>query len=391
MTNTNGRSSSPQKARIAVCGGGTGGHLYPALAVAQYLKTCDWVDDVLFIGNQHRSEATIVPDAGIAFEGIVFSGMPRKWSIRFLGWILALIKASFHCQRLLRSFKPDMVFATGGYVTGPVLIAAKKNRIPFIVHEPDAHPGLVNRKFGPWAKTITCAFEASVNQFHHAHVTATGNPLRADIGHMDKSEALAQMNLDFNPDKPVLLVTGGSQGAQQINTAVLEALPTLIDTLGLQILHQTGEKTFQMVQENCPEAFQNHTAYKAVPFISGMAAALAISDIALCRSGSMSLSEMYRAHMPTILVPYPYASGDHQKKNALTSQEAGASIMIEDAHLNGNTLIQALETILKDSEKQTSMQTSAKALSRPEATQAIASLIQQTVGEAAFSTYEKTV
>jgi UDP-N-acetylglucosamine--N-acetylmuramyl-(pentapeptide) pyrophosphoryl-undecaprenol N-acetylglucosamine transferase len=362
--------------RVAITGGGTGGHLYPALAVAEALKADPDVADILYIGNTGKKEAELVPAQGIHFIGITFSGMPRRLNPALLGWGFSFIGAFFASRNHLKTFRPDVAFGTGGYVTAPVLFAALSLGIPYVVHEPDAYPGLVNRLMGRWATQMSCAFAGAEKRLKTRHLRVLGNPLRGQIGQVSREAALKNLGLPFTLDKPILLVTGGSQGARKINTGVLEALPELIDELGFQVLHQTGENLYAEVREACPPQYQEHPAYVMAPFLIDMASTLALADIAICRSGSMSLSEMYRGGIPTILVPYPYAAADHQRLNALASQTAGASAMIPDDQFTGETLVSTLRSLQSDPEKLTAMKRAAETLAHPHATADVVRMVK---------------
>ncbi len=362
--------------RVVVTGGGTGGHLYPALAVAEALKQDSEIEAILYIGNTHRKEAQLVPPAGIAFQGLIFSGMPRTLSPALFKWGLGLFQSFLQAQRYLKDFRPDVVFATGGYVTAPVLMAALSLNIPYVIHEPDAFPGLVNRQMSRWAEVATCAFADAQKRLKAKTLSVTGNPLRSQIGQVTKAQALERLHLGFDLEKPTLLVTGGSQGARRINQGVLDALPQLIEDLGFQVIHQTGEALFEETRSQCPEAYRQHAAYWMAPFFEDMASVLALADIAVCRSGSMTLSEMYRAHIPMVLVPYPYAAADHQRQNALASQRAGASLMVEDHEFTGNKLVEILTALTHDNGALLRMRQQAEALSAPDATASVVKIIQ---------------
>lgn len=363
--------------RVVVTGGGTGGHLYPALAVVEALQQDPDVEDILYIGNRHKKEAELVPGYGIRFQGLMFSGMPRKMGLGLITWGIQFVQAFIEARGMLAAFRPSVAFGTGGYVTAPVLLAARSLGVPYVIHEPDAHPGMVNRNLFRQAAGVTCAFEAARAVLKNSHLKVTGNPLRAGMGHVSRENALKALQLDFDLDKPVLLVTGGSQGARKINQAVVNALPRLIDELGFQVIHQTGEQLYEEVLAACPDVYRNHPAYRVQAFIRDMASTLALATVAVCRSGSMTLSEMYQGHIPTILVPYPYAAADHQRKNALASQEAGASIMIEDADLTGETLVTSLSALMARPEQLMAMKEAARALSTPQATANVVAVIKE--------------
>jgi UDP-N-acetylglucosamine--N-acetylmuramyl-(pentapeptide) pyrophosphoryl-undecaprenol N-acetylglucosamine transferase len=357
--------------RLVVTGGGTGGHLYPALAVAQAFREHPATQALLYIGNANRREATLIPEHGIPFAGIVFAGMPRNNPVRLLPWSLSLLWAFRESRRILAAFRPTVLFATGGYVTAPVVLAARSLHIPYILHEPDAYPGLVNRTLACGAACVTVAFSGATSRLKNRHIHVTGNPLRLGMAGMDKATARDRLALAFDLNKPVILVTGGSQGARRLNQAVLDALPALVNDMGVQVLHQTGDTLFEETIRQCPEAFKTHPAYAPCPFIGDMGAALALADIAVCRSGSMTLSEMYQAGIPTILVPYPYAAADHQRANALASQQAGASLMIEDGTLTGAILMKTLQPLINETDQLANMQAAALKLAHPNATMVI--------------------
>lgn len=362
--------------RVVITGGGTGGHLYPALAVAEALKADPEVSDLLYIGNVDRKEAELVPQHGIGFAGIRFSGMPRRISPAMVGWGISLIQSWREARRLIQSFSPQVVFGTGGYVTAPVLLAALSLGVPYVIHEPDAYPGLVNRVMARWAGAVTCAFGRARERLKTGRFYETGNPLRGQMGQISREEALAILELPFSLEKPIVLVTGGSQGARRINQAVIEALPHLIDAMGVQVLHQTGEKLYEETLNQCSQACREHPAYWVAPFITQMAAALALADVAVCRAGSMTLSEMYQAGIPTILVPYPFAAADHQRQNALASQVAGASRVIEDSQLTGTSLVAVLEELMESPAVLAQMRQASQRLSHPDATARVVEIIK---------------
>jgi UDP-N-acetylglucosamine--N-acetylmuramyl-(pentapeptide) pyrophosphoryl-undecaprenol N-acetylglucosamine transferase len=370
--------TEPAMLRLVVTGGGTGGHIYPALAVAEALKGDPDVEAVTYLGKSGGLESEIVPQSGIAFEGIEFYGMPREKNLllpfKLAAWGLKLRKAVHIAREKLKALQPDVVFGTGGYVSAPVLMAAKSLKIPYVLHEPDALPGLVNRLMAKDARIITTSFSEGAEQLKHRpdqQVLVTGNPIRGAIGHLGKQEALQVLGLDWPADRPVLLVTGGSQGARRLNGAVVEVLPTLIHELGFSVAHLTGrklyEETLDMLDLIAP-GMKTDPHYWVQPYSANMAALLGLADLALCRAGSLSLSEMYVCGVPTILVPYPYAAADHQRKNAMASVRAGASVMIEDDQCKGGRLLQELRTLIRQPEKRLSMVEASRNLGHPNAT-----------------------
>lgn len=375
--------------RLVVTGGGTGGHIYPALAVAETLRQDPDVETVVYLGKADGLESELVPQSGLPFEGISFYGMPRGLSpslpFRMFRWLFALRKAREVAKTKLREIKPDVVFGTGGYVSAPVLLAAQSLDIPYVLHEPDAQPGLANRFMAKNARVITTSFSEGANTLRqHAdqQVLVTGNPIRGSIGSLDKRQALEALELPWPEDKTVLLVTGGSQGARRINQAVVEALPVLLDELNLAVLHVTGKKLYDETLAALEKAYpilQSHPFYRMMPYSTRMSDLLAASNIAVCRAGSLSLSEMYVCGIPTILIPYPYAAADHQRKNALASVRAGASRMLEDVECSGERIADALRAILQTPGEQDRMRQAALALGHPDATAEIARCLKRLV------------
>lgn len=373
--------------RLVVTGGGTGGHIYPALAVAELMQANPAVEAVQYIGKTGGLESELVPQAGIPFSGIAFYGMPRGKNpllpFKLLAWFFKLQQAKAHARCLLQQFRPDVVFGTGGYVSAPVLMAAQSLNIPYVVHEPDAQPGLVNRLMSRNASIITTSFSEGAERLKHKpkqQVIITGNPIRGSIGHLSKAQALETLGLPWAVDKPVLLVTGGSQGARRINEAIVEALPALLNDFGFAVAHLTGKKlydeTLAALNARHPELKQ-HPAYWVQPYSAQMAALLALADVAVCRAGSLSLSEMYVCGVPTLLVPYPFAAADHQRKNAEASVRAGASLMLDDSDCTGERVLQTLEPLVRQPDKRETMKQTAIRLGHPHATEEIVACLKQ--------------
>jgi UDP-N-acetylglucosamine--N-acetylmuramyl-(pentapeptide) pyrophosphoryl-undecaprenol N-acetylglucosamine transferase len=375
--------------RLVVTGGGTGGHIYPALAVAEFMRQDPAVEAVVYLGKTGGLESELVPQSGIPFEGVSFYGMPRGLSptlpFQLIKWGLALRQAREAARRKLLQIRPDVVFGTGGYVSAPVLLAAQSLKIPYVLHEPDAQPGLANRLMAKNARVITTSFSEgaqTLKQKPDQEVLVTGNPIRGSIGELDRQQAQEALGLAWPLDKTVLLVTGGSQGARRVNQAIVEALPALLDELNLAVLHVTGKKLYDetlALLDRLDPALNCHPFYRVMPYSVQMSALLAASDLAVCRAGSLSLSEMYVCGIPTILVPYPYAAADHQRKNAMASVRAGASRMIEDADCSGERIVGELRTLLHTPGQRDDMRQAALALGHPHATAEIARCLKRLV------------
>jgi UDP-N-acetylglucosamine--N-acetylmuramyl-(pentapeptide) pyrophosphoryl-undecaprenol N-acetylglucosamine transferase len=367
----------PKPLKVVLTGGGTGGHLMPALALADAL-TAHYADTpdqltLTFIGNPTSMEATKVPQAGYAFEGVSFYGLPRKRNgVAQLKWILALVRATYQADRLLGKLRPNVVVGTGGYVSAPVVLAAKRRGIPLLVHEPDATPGLVNKLMAPLATQVTGAFAQAQQALRTRHFEVTGNPLRGFSGQaLPHAEAQAQLGVDWPEDRPVLVVIGGSQGARQLNHAVVQALPTLINELGLAVIHQTGDALYEETLAALPPELADSPYYKVMPFYPAMQAVWSLASVAVCRAGSLTLSELWAYGVPAVLVPYPHAAANHQHHNAVAVVQAGAATLLPDAECSGKGLLASLRPLLGDEAKLHAMREVALGLAKPHATQAI--------------------
>ena len=375
--------------RLVVTGGGTGGHIYPALAVAEWFRDQPGTEAVTYVGRLDGLESRLAPEAGFAFTGVRVYGMPRPnsvgWPVQMVRWLWTMREAYHDAKAILSELKPDVVFGTGGYVSAPVLLAAKSLGMPYAVHEPDAQPGLSNRFLSRDAQLITTSFEKGKHRLETgAHkptqrIVVTGNPIRGSIGGLTREEAKAQ--LDFAPPpkyRLTLLVTGGSQGARKVNQAVAGCLPSLILKHHIAVMHVTGAKLYDetctQIQAASPDLL-SHPAYWLRPYTHQMAALLACADFAVCRAGSLSLSEMYVSGLPTILIPYPYAAANHQFKNAEASVAAGASLLLPDAACTPETLLAHIEALVQDAARFTAMRAAAQSLAHPHATEEIGRLL----------------
>jgi UDP-N-acetylglucosamine--N-acetylmuramyl-(pentapeptide) pyrophosphoryl-undecaprenol N-acetylglucosamine transferase len=354
--------------RVVLTGGGTGGHIYPALSVARCLTG----DDVLYVGTADGPEATIVPREGLEFRTIPSRKLSRRLSPTLLTAGAVCGFGVLRAALLLRRWRPDVVLGTGGYASAGVMFAAGLLRIPTVIHEANAVPGRTNRLLARAATRVALTYAASERFFSPEKCVVTGMPVRPDIRDADPEAARRAYGL--NTGSPVLLVSGGSAGVETLNRAVLEALPQL-GQLGLQVVHQTGPKNFDRVLERVGEA---PAFYHPVPFIREMPEMLAAADLILARAGSSTLAEITAAGKPVITVPYPYAVADHQAHNARALAEAGAAIAVPDAELTGERLAAELRAFLQEPARLERMQAASRRLGRPEAAQAVADLLRQT-------------
>ncbi len=362
---------SKDKCIYFVTGGGTGGHIYPAMAVAAALREQNDTEQIYYVGNPENLEKSIAENAGYTFLDVNVSGMPRKISIKLIKWTFNLFFSSLKSVYYILKYKPQLVFGTGGYVSAPALFAAVFTHTPFVIHDCDVCPGIVSRIFAPYAKSVSLAFEGASKLVKSKNIFCNGNPVRREFLQINKQEARRQLNID---NKFTVVVTGGSQGAKQINSAVVKSLKTLFDKYDIQILHQTGKKNFEDVikelETEYPE-YKDNKNYIVRPYFDDMYIPLLASDAAICRSGSLSLSEICVSGLASILVPYPYAAADHQRKNAKEMEKLGASVYLEDSDCNEENVVRLLGELITNTEKLILLQNNAKKLAKPHATENI--------------------
>lgn len=356
-------------AAILFAGGGTGGHLFPGLAVAEELRTRRPDLRIVFAGTPDRIEARLVPRHGFEFRPIRVSGMRRRLTVENLLVPLRAAGAVIRSLQLLRELRPAVVVGTGGYVSGPVGAAAVLAGVPLVLHEQNSIPGVTTKLLAPRAREVHVTFgETRRHLRRQDNIRLTGNPVRRALGGVTRSEAAAR--LGFRPDRPTLLVFGGSLGARSINDAVLRTLPEL-GMPELQVLWQTGEADAGRMQAAAPGL---PGTIRVEPFIDGMEYAYGCCDLALCRAGATTLAELTCTGTPSVLVPYPFAAADHQTANAQTLAAAGAAELLRDAD-TGARLGEVLRRLLGDRDRLRTMGAAARSLGRPEAAGTLAAAV----------------
>jgi UDP-N-acetylglucosamine--N-acetylmuramyl-(pentapeptide) pyrophosphoryl-undecaprenol N-acetylglucosamine transferase len=346
-----------------VAGGGTGGHVFPGVALAEEVVGRHPRNDVVFVGTARGLEAQVVPAAGFPIELVDVRGLKGKGPRAFLSNLLLLPRAFLRSLGILRRWRPDMVVGVGGYASGPVVAAAWLLRIPTAVQEQNAVAGLTNRLLGRVVQAAFTAFPEAAASFPRRAVHQLGNPIRRSL--LDNF-----MRPSAAHDRPGLLVFGGSQGAHALNMRVIEALPHLADLRGsLRIVHQTGARDREQVERG----------YRAVgfepdvrEFIGDMSRAYAESDLVVCRAGATTLAELTVCKKPSILIPFPAAADNHQVINARSLAEAGAAVMIEERELTGELLAAEIRSILGSPERRARMSRAAGRMGSPAAAREIA-------------------
>ncbi len=365
--------------RVIVTGGGTGGHIYPAMAVAKGLLERLNNLEVLYVGTREGMEAKLVSENGLEFMGISGKGLPRKMSIETFQTVFFNVKALWETKKVLKEFKPDLVVGTGGYVSGPVVLTAALFGIPALLHEQNALPGKTNRFLSRFVKNVMLSFPESEPYFSDkSKVKVVGLPVRDEIGKIDRKKAAAQFSL--NPEKRTLLVTGGSRGALSINKALIGVLKQLKSHPEIQLIWATGTATYETIIKELGTQQINwqKPEWKVVPYIKNMPEALACADLCICRAGATTLAELSAAGKASILIPYPYAAENHQEYNAKAFENQGAACMILDQELSVEILWENLQKIIFDDSKLEQMATRAKEVFCPGALDRILSLCLQT-------------
>lgn len=362
-----------------ITGGGTGGHIYPAVAVADELLKDETTEKIYYVGNPENLEATIVKDKNYEFLPVKSSGMPRKINLELVNWAFKMFIAWLKCCTYIKKYKPDVIFGTGGYVSAPVILAGITMKVPFIMHDCDANPGLVTRKLSPYAKSISIAFEDARKKLHNKNCHLNGKPVRTEFKTLTKTQARKNLNLE---DKLTLCIMGGSQGAKTINNAAVDILKELSQCYNLQIIFQTGKRNYEETITKLEKIYPEYKDNKNIlirPYFEDMATVLKACDIAVSRAGSLSISELCASAIAPIFIPYPYAAADHQRKNAKCMVQSGAGLYLEDSETTPDTLKNLLKELLDTPEKLQEIQEASLKLAKFDGVQKIVEQIKTAV------------
>lgn len=367
--------------RLIVSGGGTGGHIYPALAVINQLKKDDPTTQVLYIGSQRGIESTIVPKTGINFRAMEIQGFKRSLSLDNFRTVYLFLKSVSLAKRWLKEFKPDVVLGTGGYVSGAVLYAAARMGIPTVIHEQNSVVGMTNKFLSRYVTKIAANFDAVKSQFPANKVIMTGNPRAQEVTQVVSHFELSDLGLEN--DVKTVLVVGGSQGAMRLNRAMVKALPTLVKR-DYQVVFVTGPKRFHEVQEEISQ-LGKAANIAVVPYVDDMPAVLPKMAAVVGRSGATSLAEITALGVPSILVPSPYVTADHQTKNAESLVENGAAVMLSEDQLTAETLLLALDQLMQNDARRQQMAKAAQKLGKPHAADEMIAVLKTVVAESGGS------
>jgi UDP-N-acetylglucosamine--N-acetylmuramyl-(pentapeptide) pyrophosphoryl-undecaprenol N-acetylglucosamine transferase len=350
--------------------------VYPGIAVAEEWRRRHPDSEVVFVGTSRGVENSAVPQAGFTLKTIAARGIPRQLGFGFVRAMAAAVKSVAQAATLLRELRPHVVVVTGGYVSGPIGLVAKLRGIPVVVQEQNSVPGATNRWLNLIADEVHISFVESRNYFRRRNnLKVTGNPIRRSLLRQDRTSAYEFLRLD--PRRSTLLVFGGSRGAASINRAFQDALPRLNRLQNLQVLWQTGRDDAPAIRERVKrESIPVHV----VPYLDQMEKAYAVADLAVCRAGAMTIAELTACGVPAILVPYPFATHDHQTMNARGLMERGAAEVIKDQDLDGDDLAQRIIQLFQDESRLRRMARNARAFSRTNAAERLVASIEALAG-----------
>ncbi len=358
---------------VLIACGGTGGHLFPGIAVAEALKARGH-EVTLLISEKKIDSLAASGHEGMSFEKMPFLAMPRPWSPKMISFLLGTWRGLKQCRKMLRDRKINVVLGMGGFTSTAPVLAGRMEKIKTFIHDSNAIPGKANKLTARFADVVLLGFAECASFFPKKETRVTGTPVRSALRN-EAREGKVDPHVFFNlkPDRKTLLVVGGSQGARGVNNVVMHSLNQL-DTLGLQILHITGPADYKDVRDAYQGkeiALRSHVA----AFCHKMELAYQIADVALARSGASTLAELAFFGVPSILVPFPFAADDHQTKNADIFSTAGAAVMIPQSELSPEVLTDTVGDILRTKKKHDAMQKAARKMSRDDAAERIANII----------------
>jgi len=359
--------------RIIISGGGTGGHVYPAIAIANAFRVRHPDAAILFVGALGKMEMTRVPEAGYKIVGLWISGLQRNFTLANLQFPFKLISSYWKARKLIRDFRPHVAVGTGGYASGPMMIAATWFKIPTILQEQNSYAGLTNKQLAGRAQRICVAYPGMDKYFPKEKIQLTGNPVRRDILNLEGKRGQALTHFGFDPGLRTLLVLGGSGGAKTINESLLQGIDRIIES-NVQLIWQTGKVYYDNVKEQI--AGKNLARVRFYDFLKEMDLAYAAANVVVSRAGALSISELCLAKKPAVLVPSPNVAEDHQTKNAMALVKEGAAVMIPDWQAR-NLLVDEALKMLHDSDRCQVLSEKIGRLGKPSAAEDIVTEIEK--------------
>lgn len=367
--------STTQPYRLIISGGGTGGHIFPALAIANTFRERHPDAQILFVGARGKMEMTRVPEAGYRIIGLWISGLQRSLKFSNLLFPLKLIVSYVKAMMIVRRFRPHVVVGTGGYASGPIMIAATQSGVPSVVQEQNSFAGLANKQVAHKVNRICVAYEGMEKYFPKEKIVITGNPVRKDILHLEGKREKALNHFGFDASHKTLLVVGGSLGARTINESILAGIEMLIDA-EIQVIWQTGKGYYDSYKERLAKL--DLRKIRVRDFIREMDMAYAAADVVISRAGALAVSELCIAGRASILVPSPNVAEDHQTKNAIALADKDAAIVISDREAREKLVEEALR-LLFDEPRAKKLSENIARLAKPEATNDIVNEIEKLI------------
>ena len=371
-------SGNKQQLNVLVSGGGTGGHIFPALSIANEMQRRHPDAKILFVGAEGRMEMEKVPASGYNIIGLPVSGFDRKHLLRNFKVIARLFKSMGLARKILKDFKPDIAIGVGGYASGPMLKEAQKQGIPTLLQEQNSYAGVTNKLLAAKADCICVAYEGMDRFFPSDKIVLTGNPVRRNLLDCDVSPEQARQAMGMDPVKKTILIIGGSLGARTINNAIIEGLSTIGEVEDVQVIWQTGK----IYDQQCREALAASGVKNVLqmPFISNMDMAYRAADLVVSRAGASSISELQLLGKPAILVPSPNVAEDHQTKNALALVNRDAAMMVADADASSSLVATMLATVA-DAEKTAMLGRNVLSMALRDAAERIVDEVEKIIGQ----------
>ncbi|MEJ2594565.1 MAG: undecaprenyldiphospho-muramoylpentapeptide beta-N-acetylglucosaminyltransferase [bacterium] len=366
------------KANILMSGGGTGGHIFPAIAVANALKVRLPEANILFVGARGKMEMEKVPAAGFPIEGLWISGFQRRLDLQNLMFPLKVLRSLREAGKIIKRFQPDIAVGTGGYASGPLLYAAARRRIPSLILEQNSYPGMTNRLLGKRVNKICVGYEGMEAYFPAEKIIVTGSPVRKEILEMKATREEGRSAFELSGSAPVLLIIGGSQGARRINQAILDHLEKILEA-GVNVLWQTGKYSFEKANKAVNEKGLEQRI-KVTEFIQRMDLAYAAADLIVSRAGAIAIAEITEVRKPAIYVPLPSAAEDHQTKNAQTLVKGHAAVMVSEDELD-KKLVRVIHDLIERESDRLVMVQNLKRFSHPDATNHIVEEVLKLIGK----------
>lgn len=367
------------KMRIIVSGGGTGGHIYPAMALIKRLKERDLIDDVLYVGTEKGLESKIVKNAGLNFKTIEIQGFKRRLTLENVKTVRLFLSSISKSRKIIKEFKPDIVIGTGGYVSSAIVYAAHTMHIPTVIHEQNTIAGVTNKFLAHFVNKIAIAFTEATDQFSEKKkIVFTGNPRAQEVVDIKKNDRLKEF--DLAPDKDTVMIFGGSRGAKPINQATIETMDRFVKA-DYQVLFVTGRVHYDNVVKLIDSKYLNSANISVLPYIDNMPEILPDIKLIVGRSGATSIAEITALGIPAIFIPSPYVTHDHQTKNAMSVVKVKAAKMIPEKELTSDSLFKEINEIMSDSKVQEEMSANSKKIGVPDAADRLIKVLSDLVNK----------